>query len=69
MSEDTLFKPRKVTDPNDRLDEDSNLCIRNLLNKSQAIAHNVKCHDKEANTDGFITLVDDEYRPVGKLVV
>ncbi len=69
MSEDTHFNPRKVTDPNDRLDEDGNLCIRGLLKHTQAIAHNVECHDKSANTDGYIELVDDEDRPVGKLVV
>ena len=69
MSEDTYFKPRKVTDPNDRLDEDGNLCIRGLFKHTQAIAHKVECHDKSANTDGYIELVDDEERPVGKLIV
>lgn len=69
MSENTHFNPRKVTDPNDRLDEDGNLCIRGLLRHTQAIAHNVECHDKSANTDGYIELVDDEERPVGKLIV
>lgn len=69
MSNDSYFKPRKVTDPNDRRDEDSNLCIRNLLNKTRAIAHNVKCHDKEANTDGVIILVDKEDYPVGELII
>lgn len=69
MAEDTNFKPRKVTDPNDRLDEDGNWCIRGLFRHTQAIAHKVECHDKSANTDGYIELVDDEERPVGKLVV
>lgn len=69
MSNDSYFKPRKVTGPNDRRDEDSNLCIRNLLNKTRAIAHNVKCHDKEANIDGLITLVDEEDYPVGELTI
>ncbi len=69
MAEDTYFKPRKVTDPNDRLDEDGNWCIRGLFRHTQAIAHKVECHDKSANTDGYIELVDDEERPVGKLVV
>ena len=69
MAEDTYFKPRKVTGPNDRLDEDGNWCIRGLFRHTQAIAHKVECHDKSANTDGYIELVDDEERPVGKLVV
>ena len=69
MAEDTYFKPRKVTDPNDRLDEDGNWCIRGLFRHTQAIAHKVECHDKSANTDGYIELVDDEERPIGKLVV
>ena len=69
MAEDTYFKPRKVTDPNDRLDEDGNWCIRGLFRHTQAIAHKVECHDKSANTDGYIELLDDEERPVGKLVV
>ena len=57
MAEDTYFKPRKVTDPNDRLDEDGNWCIRGLFRHTQAIAHKVECHDKSANTDGYIELV------------
>ena len=69
MAEDTYFKPKRVTDPNDRLDEDGNWCIRGLFRHTQAIAHKVECHDKSSNTDGFIELVDDEERPVGKLVV
>lgn len=69
MAEDTYFKPRKVTDPNDRRDEDGNWCIRGLFRHTQAIAHKVECHDKSANTDGYIELVDNEERPVGKLVV
>lgn len=63
------FKPKKVTNLNDRLDEDGNWCIRGLFRHTQAIAHKVECHDKSANTDGYIELVDDEERPVGKLVV
>lgn len=69
MTEETNFKPKRVTDPNDRLDEDGNWCIRGLFRHTQAIAHKVECHDKSANTDGYIELVDDEERPVGKLVV
>lgn len=69
MAEEMCFKPRKVTDPNDRLDEDGYLCVRGLFNHSQAIAHKVECHDKSANTDGYIELVDDEERPIGKLIV
>ena len=69
MTENTNFKPRRVTDSNDTKDEKSDLCIRGLLVDSQAIAHEIKCHDKSSNTDGFIQLVDDEKRPVGKLVV
>lgn len=69
MIGDTNFIPRKVTDPNDRLDEKSDLCIRTLLCDTQAVAHGIKCHDKESNIDGNIQLIDDEDRPVGKLVV
>ena len=69
MTDNTNFKPRRVTDPNDTKDEKSNICIRGLLVDSQAIAHEIKCHDKSSNIDGFIQLVDDEKRPVGKLVV
>ena len=69
MLEDTYFKPKRVTDANDRLDEDGNWCIRGLFRHTQAIAHKVECHDKSANTDGYIELLDDEERPVGKLVV
>ena len=69
MSSDTNFKPQRVTNTNDQKDEKSNLCIRGLLVDSQAIAHEIKCHDKSSNIDGYIQLVDDEKRPVGKLVV
>ena len=69
MSEDTYFNPRKVTDPNDRLDEDANLCIRGLFKQTQAVAHKVECHDKYPNIDGYIELVDDKDYPVGKLIV
>lgn len=69
MNSETNFKPKRVTDPNDRLDEDGNWCIRGLFRHTQAIAHKVECHDKSANTDGYIELLDDEERPVGKLVV
>ena len=69
MSEDKYFIPRKVTDPNDRLDEDANLCIRGLFKHTQAVAHKVECHDKYPNIDGYIELVDDKECPVGKLVV
>lgn len=69
MSEDTYFNPRKVTDPNDRLDEDANLCIRGLFKHTQVVAHKVECHDKYPNIDGYIELVDDKDYPVGKLIV
>ena len=69
MADNTNFKPRRVTDSNDQKDEKSDLCIRGLLVDSQAIAHEIKCHDKSSNIDGYIQLVDDEKRPVGKLVV
>lgn len=69
MSEDGYFKPKRVTDPNDQKDEKSDLCIRGLFVNTQAIAHEIKCHDKASNIDGYIQLVDDEKRPVGKLVV
>ena len=69
MSEEKYFIPRKVTDPNDRLDEDANLCIRGLFKHTQAVAHKVECHDKYPNIDGYIELVDDKECPVGKLVV
>ena len=63
------FKPKKVTNSNDRLDEDGNLCIRGLFKHTQAIAHKVDSHDKHPNIDGYIELVDDEERPIGKVVV
>ena len=69
MIGDTNFIPKKVTDANDRLDEKSDLCIRGLLCETQAVAYGIKCHDKESNIDGYIQLVDDEDRPVGKLVI
>lgn len=69
MTDNTNFKPRRVTDPNDTKDEKSYICIRGLLVDSQAIAHEIKCHDKSSNIDGFIQLVDDEKRPVGELTV
>jgi len=69
MADNTNFKPRRVTDSNDQKDEKSDLCIRELLVDSQAIAHEIKCHDKSSNIDGYIQLVDYEKRPVGKLVV
>lgn len=69
MTEDTYFNPKKITGPNDRHDEDANLCIRGLFKHTQAISHNVECHDKYPNIDGYIELVDDKDRPVGKLVV
>lgn len=69
MNNDTYFKPKKVTNLNDRLDEDGVLCIRGLLKHTQAIAHKVESHDKTPNVDGNIELVDDEDRPVGELTV
>ena len=66
---DSHFTPRQVTDPNDILDEKSNLLIRELFLGTQAIAYNVKCHDKSSNTDGCIELVDAKNRPVGKLII
>ena len=69
MNNDTYFKPKRVTNLNDRLDEDGVLCIRGLLKHTQAIAHKVESHDKTPNVDGSIELVDDEDRPVGELTV
>ena len=69
MTDDTNFISRKVTDPNDRRDEKSDLCIRALLCDTQAVANGIKCHDKESNTDGYIQLIDDDDRPVGELTV
>ena len=69
MADDTNFISRKVTNPNDRRDEKSDLCIRVLLCDTQAVAHGIKCHDKESNTDGYIQLIDDDDRPVGELTV
>ena len=69
MIGDTNFISRKVTDPNDRRDEKSDLCIRVLLCDTQAVAHGIKCHDKESNIDGHIQLIDDDDRPVGELTV
>ena len=69
MNNDTYFKPKKVTNLNDRLDEDGVLCIRGLLKHTQAIAHKVESHDKTPNVDGSIELVDDEDRPVGELTI
>ena len=63
------FKPKKVTNLNDRLDEDGVLCIRGLLKHTQAIAHKVESHDKTPNVDGNIELIDDEDRPVGELTI
>lgn len=69
MNNDTYFKPKRVTNLNDRLDEDGVLCIRGLLKHTQAIAHKVESHDKTPNVDGSIELIDDEDRPVGELTV
>ena len=63
------FKPKKITNPNDRLDEDGVLCIRGLLRHTKAIAHGVESHDKTPNIDGNIELIDDEDRPVGELTI
>lgn len=67
--DETNFKPKRVSNLNDRLDEDGVLCIRGLLKHTQAIAHKVESHDKTPNVDGCIELVDDEDRPVGELTV
>ena len=69
MNNDTYFKPKKVTNMNDRLDEDGVLCIRGLLKHTQAIAHKVESHDKTPNVDGSIELIDDEDCPVGELTI
>lgn len=69
MSSDTYFRPRRVTASNDQKDEKSYLCIRGLFVDSHAIAYDINCHDKSSNIDGYIQLVDDEKRPVGKLVI
>ena len=63
------FSPKQVTDPNDILDEKSNICIRALFVGTQAIAHKVECHDKSSNTDGYIELVDEKKRPIGELTI
>lgn len=67
--ETTHFNPKQVTDSNDRLDEDANYCIRGLFRRTRAITHKVECHDKSANIDGYIELVDEKERPVGKIIV
>lgn len=59
MNNNTYFKPKRVSNLNDRLDEDGVLCIRGLLKHTQAIAHKVESHDKTPNVDGSIELVDD----------
>lgn len=69
MIDDIVFKPRQVTDPNDILDEKSNLFIRTLFLGTQAVAHNIKCHDKSSNTDGYIELVDPKNVLVGKIII
>lgn len=69
MTNNTNFKPKKVTNPNDRLDEDGIWCIRGLLRHTQAIAHRVESHDKTPNIDGIIDLVDDEECPIGELTI
>ena len=69
MEKEINFKPKKVTNPNDRLDEDGVLCIRGLLKHTQAIAHKVESHDKTPNVDGIIELVDNDDRPVGELTI
>lgn len=65
----TNFMPRQVTDSNDSLDEGSNLFIRKLFLNTQAITYDIKCHDKSSNIDGYIELIDNEKRPVGKLTI
>lgn len=69
MLEDTNFKPRKVTDPNDLLDLKSYLCIMELFCDSQAITHEIKYHDKTSNIDGYIQLIDNYRHPVGNLYI
>ena len=69
MVNEGKFKPKKITNPNDRLDEDGVLCIRGLLKHTQAIAHGIESHDKTPNIDGNIELVDDEERPIGELTI
>ena len=66
---DLNFTPKQVTDPNDILDEKSNICIRSLFVGTHAIAHKIECHDKSPNTDGYIELVDEKKRPIGKITV
>lgn len=65
----TNFMPRQVTESNDSLDEGSNLFIRTLFLNTQAITYDIKCHDKSSNIDGYIELIDNEKRPVGKLTI
>ncbi len=59
MSEDTLFKPRRVTNPNDCLDRKSYFCSCRLFCDSRAITDEIKYHDKTSNIDGNIQLVDE----------
>lgn len=65
----THFTPRQVTDPNDILDEKSVLFIRGLFLDSHAVAHKIEGHNNSPNIDGFLELIDDEKRPIGKLIV
>ena len=69
MKGDSYLTPQQVTNPNDILDEKSNICIRTLFVGTRAIAHKVECHDKSSNTDGYIELVDEKNHPVGKLTI
>lgn len=69
IMDNMIFTPRQVTDPNDILDEKSVLFIRSLLLDTQAVAHRIEGHNNSPNTDGFIELIDEDKRPIGKLIV
>lgn len=69
MTECSYLKPKKVTDTNDRLDERSYLCIKDLFCDTQAITHEIKYHDKTSNIDGYIQLVDNNNYPIGNIFI
>lgn len=60
--------PKRSLTESDEIDNGSVLNIKNLLFRQRAVSH-ILSHDKNANMDGFIELVDKEGRPTGMIRV
>ncbi len=63
------LKPAKAMSDSQQLDKDSVLMLRNLLNHHHINDSQLQEGGTQDNTDGYIVLLDEEDRPLGKVCV